>query len=64
MHKTRKSISKRFKVTGRGKVMRRTPGQRHRLRLRNTRQKRRSMKDKAASPAATKLVRIAAPGRF
>ncbi len=64
MHKTRKSIAKRFKVTGGGKVTHRAPGQRHRLRLRNTRQKRRAKIDRPSAPAQAKLMKTAAPGRF
>jgi large subunit ribosomal protein L35 len=41
MQKTKKSIAKRFKVTGTGKVMRRKPGKRHMLRNKNKKQLRR-----------------------
>jgi large subunit ribosomal protein L35 len=46
MQKTKKSVAKRFKVTGRGKLMRRTPGFRHLLSAKSTKQKRRASKDK------------------
>lgn len=34
-HKTRKIVSKRFKITATGKVLRRTPGMRHLRRKKN-----------------------------
>ena len=43
MIKTRKSIAKKFKVTGTGKVLRRTAGKRHFLRNKTVKQKRRGM---------------------
>ena len=46
MQKTKKSVAKRFKLTGRGKLMRRTPGFRHLLAAKSTKQKRRASKDK------------------
>jgi large subunit ribosomal protein L35 len=42
MQKTRKSISKRFKKTGTGKLLRRTPGHRHLLRKKSVKQRRRA----------------------
>lgn len=63
-HKTRKSIAKRFKVTGRGKVLRRSPGKRHLLRKRTTKQKRRASHDKSVSKGISKVVRMSAPGMF
>jgi large subunit ribosomal protein L35 len=41
MQKTKKSIAKRFKITGTGKVVRRKPGKRHMLRNKNKKQLRR-----------------------
>jgi len=41
MQKTRKSVSKRFKVTGTGKVMRRSPNARHLLSSKSRKQRRR-----------------------
>lgn len=38
--KTRKSVSKRFKVTGTGKVLRRKQGKRHLLQNKNRKRKR------------------------
>ena len=42
MQKTKKSIAKRFKVTGTGKLLRRTPGHRHLLRNKSVKQRRRA----------------------
>jgi large subunit ribosomal protein L35 len=42
MQKTRKSIAKRFKKTGTGKLLRRTPGHRHLLRTKSVKQRRRA----------------------
>lgn len=42
MRKTRKSIAKRFKKTGTGKLLRRTPGYRHLLRTKNVKRRRRA----------------------
>jgi large subunit ribosomal protein L35 len=54
MQKTKKSVAKRFKLSGRGKLIRRTPGFRHLLAAKSTKQKRRASKDKlvAAGHAA------------
>jgi large subunit ribosomal protein L35 len=38
--KTRKSVAKRFKVTGTGKLLRRRPGKRHLLQCKNRKRKR------------------------
>ena len=46
MQKTKKSVAKRFKLTATGKLMRRTPGFRHLLAAKGTRQKRRATRDK------------------
>jgi large subunit ribosomal protein L35 len=64
MHKTRKSILKRFKITGSGKVMRRTAGKRHLLRKLSKKQRRRASKDKPVAPGLVKQVKVAAPGKF
>jgi large subunit ribosomal protein L35 len=50
MQKTNKSVAKRFKLTSRGKLLRRTPGFRHLLASKSTKAKRRASKDKAVSP--------------
>jgi large subunit ribosomal protein L35 len=39
--KTRKSVSKRFKITGTGKILRRRQGKRHLLAAKNAKRKRR-----------------------
>jgi len=54
MQKTKKSIAKRFKLTARGKLMRRTPGFRHLLSAKSTKQKRRATKDKLVAPGHAK----------
>ena len=46
MQKTKKSVAKRFKLTARGKLVRRTPGFRHLLGSKSTKQKRRATRDK------------------
>jgi large subunit ribosomal protein L35 len=46
MQKTKKSVAKRFKLSGRGKLIRRTPGFRHLLSAKSTKQKRRASRDK------------------
>ncbi len=50
MQKTKKSIAKRFKITGTGKLMRRTPGHRHLLRNKSVKQRRRAGNDKLVTP--------------
>lgn len=64
MIKTRKSIAKKFKVTGSGKVVRRSPGKRHFLRNKTTKQKRRLGQDKVCSPGVTRFVKIGCPNLF
>ena len=61
MQKTKKSIAKRFKITGSGKVLRRSPGQRHCLRNRTIKQKRAASQDKPVSPGIAKKVREGCP---
>ncbi len=57
MNKTRKSIAKKFKVTGSGKIMRRSPGMRHNLSKQSVKQKRRKTRDKLVSPSYVQIVR-------
>ncbi|MDR2738205.1 MAG: 50S ribosomal protein L35 [Puniceicoccales bacterium] len=45
MLKTKKSIAKRIKITGNGKILHRTPGHRHFLRTKTTKQRRRAHQD-------------------
>lgn len=47
MQKTKKSIAKRFKVTGSGKLLRRKPGHRHLLRNKTTKQLRSMTQDQS-----------------
>ena len=46
MQKTKKSIAKRFKISAKGKLVRRTPGFRHLLGSKSTKQKRSATRDK------------------
>ena len=64
MQKTRKSIAKKFKVTARGKVMHRSPGKRHFLRNRTSKQKRRLGQDQEAADGVVRFVKKGAPGIF
>jgi len=48
--KTRKSVAKRFKITGSGKVMRRGAGKRHLLQGKNSNRRRSLGKDRHVSP--------------
>ncbi|MEZ5276807.1 MAG: 50S ribosomal protein L35 [Opitutaceae bacterium] len=50
MQKTKKSIAKRFKLSGTGKLIRRSPGQRHLLSSKTVKQKRRNSRDKLVAP--------------
>ena len=50
MRKTRKSIAKRFKKTGTGKLLRRTPGYRHFLRSKSVKRRRRAGNSKLVAP--------------
>jgi large subunit ribosomal protein L35 len=50
MQKTKKSVAKRFKLTGTGKMLRRTPGFRHLLSAKSTKAKRRASRDKLVAP--------------
>lgn len=61
MQKTKKSIAKRYKITGTGKVMRRSPGQRHLLSSKSSKQKRRNSQDKQVAPGQAKQIMKALP---
>jgi large subunit ribosomal protein L35 len=50
MQKTKKSVAKRFKLTAKGKLVRRSPGSRHLLAHKSSKQKRRLAKDKLVAP--------------
>ncbi len=49
MQKTKKSIAKRFKLTATGKLRRRSPGMRHHMHQKSTKQKRTLNSDKSVS---------------
>jgi large subunit ribosomal protein L35 len=61
MQKTKKSIAKRFKLTARGKLVRRTPGFRHLLASKSTESKRRASRDKLVAPGHAKPLLRALP---
>ncbi|MDR2845406.1 MAG: 50S ribosomal protein L35 [Puniceicoccales bacterium] len=61
MQKTKKSIAKRYKITGTGKIMRRTPGTRHLLRNKSTKSRRRSGADKPVDSGFVGAIRAALP---
>jgi large subunit ribosomal protein L35 len=61
MQKTKKSVAKRFKLTATGKLMRRTPGFRHLLSAKSTKQKRRASKDKLVAPGHAKPLKRCLP---
>lgn len=53
MNKTKKSVVKRFKKTGTGKLLRRKPGKRHFLRRKSTKQRRSMGQDQSVSEGMT-----------
>lgn len=58
MQKTKKSVTKRFKVTAGGKLLHRSPGTRHLARSKSSKQKRRLGRAKTlAEGHATPLLR-------
>lgn len=59
MNKTRKSISKRFKITGTGKLMRRKAGHRHLLRNKTVKQRRSMRKDHEVPESHARILRAA-----
>lgn len=61
MQKTRKSVSKRFKVTGTGKVMRRSPNARHLLSSKSRKQRRRANKSKRVDSGFEKKMLASMP---
>ena len=63
-HKTRKAIMARFKVTGSGKAMRRTPGRRHLLRYKSARALAASGSDKAAHSSVVAYLKMCNPKAF
>jgi large subunit ribosomal protein L35 len=61
MQKTKKSIAKRFKLSATGKLVRRTPGFRHLLGAKSTKQKRRASRDKLVAEGQAKQLKRALP---
>jgi large subunit ribosomal protein L35 len=61
MQKTKKSIAKRFKMSATGKILRRTPGRRHLLSNKSSRQLGSSGGDKLVSEGFSKQVKRATP---
>ena len=61
MQKTKKSVAKRFKISGTGKLIRRTPGFRHLLSAKSTKSKRRASRDKLVAPGHAKPLLRALP---
>ncbi len=61
MQKTKKSIAKRYKITGSGKIMRRSPNTRHLLSAKSTKSKRRGGQDKPVDEGFVKAIRAALP---
>jgi large subunit ribosomal protein L35 len=63
MQKTKKSVAKRFKLSGTGKLVRRSPGKRHLLSSKTVKQKRRLSKDKLVAPGhAAQLIKCLPTG--
>ncbi len=63
-HKTRKALMARFKITGSGKAMRRTPGRRHLLRYKSSSALAASGKDKSAHISVVRYLKLACPKAF
>ncbi|MDP2138841.1 MAG: 50S ribosomal protein L35, partial [Candidatus Didemnitutus sp.] len=61
MQKTKKSVAKRFKLSGTGKLIRRTPGFRHLLAAKSTKAKRRASRDKLVAPGHAKPLKRCLP---
>ncbi len=59
MQKTKKSFAKRFKITASGKLLRRTPGRRHLMRNKSSRQLKSSRADKLVSSSVAHQIRYA-----
>lgn len=56
--KTRKAVKARFKVTGTGKLMRKSPGRRHMLTKKSANRKRHLAKDKLVDSGQVKMFKI------
>ena len=59
--KTRKSVAKRFKITGSGKLMRRSANRRHLLRHKSVKQKRKTGQDQRVPETHAPQLRLALP---
>lgn len=59
--KTKKSVAKRFKITGTGKILRRKQGKRHLLLSKNAKRKRNLGKAALVSPADVKNIKRCLP---
>ncbi len=59
--KTRKSVAKRFKVTGSGRILRRKQGKRHILRRKNAKRRRRLGQAALVAPCDEKNVKAEMP---
>jgi large subunit ribosomal protein L35 len=59
MQKTKKSIAKRIKITGTGKLMRRKPGHRHMLRNKSSKQRNSMGHDHEVSKGFSAMLRQA-----
>lgn len=55
--KTRKSVAKRYKVTGSGKIVRRKPGKRHILTKKSSKRKRSLGQDTLVDKSMVKTIR-------
>jgi large subunit ribosomal protein L35 len=64
MQKTNKSIAKRFKITGTGKILRRRPGGGHLRRKKSTKQRRKNRQDQSVSKGTYMRLRQAVPSLF
>ncbi|MDR1595669.1 MAG: 50S ribosomal protein L35 [Puniceicoccales bacterium] len=63
MQKTKKSMTKRFKITANGKLVHRSPGTRHLLRHKTARQKHSAGKDRVlAKGMSARVIRCIAVG--
>jgi large subunit ribosomal protein L35 len=63
MQKTKKAFAKRFKITAGGKVLRRTPGRRHMMRHKSSRQLNASVADRfLGSGMAAQVLRAISAG--
>lgn len=61
MQKTKKSVAKRFKLSAKGKLIRRTPGFRHLLAAKSTKSKRRATRDKLVAEGHAEALKRCLP---